>query len=177
MAIALRVRKDAVAVEDERGHHALPSPPNMPDVVLGHLEDGGPLGDEELGRVVFARVLGHVVVARLDERDLQRGRDVDLRAAPRDQVTELLGRHAGAAVERDRDAGRLDDVGHSLVVEFRRRLVHAVGVADRRGVDVDLVERMKSSAVVERLLVGPFVVGHVLDALERLDLSLDERAP
>src|SRR5574340_1197412 len=72
------------------GLPGLPVAAEHPDVVLRHRHHRATLGGEDRRRVVLAGVLRHEVVARLHERDLQRGRDVHLRAAPGDEIGELL---------------------------------------------------------------------------------------
>ena len=115
----------------------------------------------------------HVLVPRLHERDLQGGRDVDLGAAPADQVAELLWGHARPAVEGDRDAGGLHDVGDPLAVEVGGGRVHPMGVADRGGEDVDPGGVDEVDDRLQRLDVLRLVAGHLLGPLEAFDLALD----
>ena len=80
-------------------------------------------------------------------------------------------------MQRHRDAGGLDQVGDPLVVEHRRRLVLAVGVADRRGEDVDAGLLDEVDGDLQALQLGRLVGADVvLDALDALDLALDVRA-
>jgi hypothetical protein len=58
-------------------------------------------------------------------------------AQPRDQVGELGVGHSRAAVQRDRDRLRRDDVGDALSVQPRFPVILAMRVADRRGEHVD----------------------------------------
>ena len=112
VAVALGVGEDAVAVEDQRGHvlygrggrRRRPSRrPEGADVVLGHLLDGRADMREERGRIVLAGIRVQVLAVRVDEGDLQRRRDVDLGAAARDEVGELVLGQPGAAVQDLRD--------------------------------------------------------------------------
>src|SRR4029079_7547832 len=72
------------------------------DVALGHLLDRRAHVGQQLRRVVLAGVGVEVLAVRVDERDLERGRDVHLGAPARDQVGELLFGEARAAVEDHR---------------------------------------------------------------------------
>ena len=120
-------------------------------------------------------MLVHEVVAGFHKRNLQGGADVHLGAATRDQIAELLGAHPGSTVERHRDARRGHDVSHSLGIEFRRRLVGSVSVADRRREDVDAGCLHEVDNGRQRLDVLGLVADHLLGPLEAFDLAFDVR--
>src|SRR5262249_56972739 len=69
-----------------RRGRGLPGRPEDADVVLRHLLDRRAGVLEQRRRVVLGRGGVEVLAGRVGERDLERGRDVDLRAAARDQV-------------------------------------------------------------------------------------------
>ena len=109
---------------------------------------------------------------------LQRGGDVDLRAAAGDQVPELLGGQPGAAVQRHRDAGGLDQVGDPLVRRAPARRLYWPCALPIAGAKQSTPVRLMKSTATSRLCCAGRLVGAdaVLDALDALDLALDVRA-
>ncbi len=113
VAVALGVGEHAVAVEDQRGHaartaaelvvDARPADPKIRMWCSAISLTAARTCARSDGGSCLAGVGVQVLAVGVDERDLQRRRDVDLGAAARDEVGELRLGQPGAAVQDHRD--------------------------------------------------------------------------
>ena len=113
MTIALGVGQDAVAIEDQRGHavqtaveliaDARPADPNMRMwwAAISLIASRTCLNSDGGSCLVGVRL--EILAGGVDERDLERRRDVHLGAAARDQVAELRLGQPRPAVQDHRD--------------------------------------------------------------------------
>ena len=91
-----------------------------------------------------------------------------------DEIRELRGCQAAAAVERDGQPFLGHDGRHPFRVQSRLRVIHAVGVADGRGEAVDAREADEIERDLECLCLARLVAADaVLDAPDGLDLAFD----
>jgi hypothetical protein len=135
---ALCVGQHAVTVEEQRRHQAatdsraLPAEPKISMCSMAMDFTASPTCLRRAGGILLRGIGLEVFPVGVDEGDLQRRRDVHLRAPAGDEVLELLRRKARAAVQHHGDGSLLDHLRYALGRQVGLPRVEAVRGADGR---------------------------------------------